>query len=451
MDNSEGLPKVLGTSWNPIEDKLVFTFKSLTSYLAEEIVTKRVVLSSIAKIFDPLGILSPMFVAFKILFQDICKRDVDWDAPLDGDVLERWKSLLQDIQTILSFSIDRCYSSRLNCVETPTFQLHGLGDASDKAFGGVVYLMIQSENSVVCKLVASKTRVSPLTGVTTPKLELLSALVLARLITSVHKALGPSFNITECVCWLDSEIALWWINKTDKKFKAFVQNRVVEIRKLVAPDLWNYVPSAQNPADIASRGCKASKLKHEKLWWEGPAFLKGKNPDSWPSQKEFGPRNFEKDVFSEIKPAKKVTTVAVAVEVKGLDEVIPPANFSDVYRLLRVTSYVLRFISRVRGRKGQPQFTSVEIQPEELSDAESLWIKHVQKYVREEEDFGQTRHSLGLFEDDRGILRCGGRLHNAPLPYSARFPAILPLKHQFTVLMIKRSTAMSCTTASKKH
>ena len=439
VDNSEGLPKVLGTSWKPIEDKLVFTFKSLTSYLTEEIVTKRVVLSSIAKIFDPLGVLSPMFVAFKILFQDICKRDVDWDAPLDGDVLERWKSLLQDIQTISSFSIDRCYSSRLNCVETTTFQLHGFGDASDKAFGGVVYLRIQSENSVVCKLVASKTRVSPLPGVTTPKLELLSALVLARLITSVHKTLGPSFNITECVCWLDSEIALWWINKTDKEFKAFVQNGVVEIRKLVAPDLWNYVPSAQNPADIASRGCKASKLKHEKLWWEGPAFLKGKNPDSWPSQKEFGPRNFEKDVFSEIKPAKKVSTVAVAVEVKGLDEVIPPANFSDVYRLLRVTSYVLRFIRRVRGRQRQPQFTSVEIQPEELSDTESLWIKHVQKYVREEEDFGRTRHSLGLFEDDRGILRCGGRLHNAPLPYSARFPAILPRKHQFTVLMIKRS------------
>ena len=330
MDNSEGLPKVLGTSWNPIEDKLVFTFKSLTSYLAEEIVTKRVVLSSIAKIFDPLGILSPMFVAFKILFQDICKRDVDWDAPLDGDVLERWKSLLQDVQTISSFSIDRCYSSRLNCVETPTFQLHGFGDASDKAFGGVVYLRIQSEK-FSC-LQACFLEDESITPYWCHHTQILSALVLARLITSVHKALGPSFNITECVYWLDSEIALWWINKTDKEFKAFVQNRVVKIRKLVAPDLWSYVPSAQNPADIASRGCKASKLKHGKLWWEGPAFLKGKNPDSWPSQKEFGPRNFEKDVFSEIKPAKKVTTVAVAVEVKGQDEVIPPANFSDVYR-----------------------------------------------------------------------------------------------------------------------
>ena len=81
----------------------------------------------------------------------------------------------------------------------------------------------------------------------------------------------------------------------------------------------------------------------------------------------------------------------------------------------------------------------MEIKTEELSDAESLWIKHVQKYVREEENFGQTRHSLGLFEDYRDTLRCGGRLHNAPLPYPARFPAILPRKHQFTVLMIKRS------------
>ena len=243
------------------------------------------------------------------------QKDVDWDAPLNGDVLERWKSFLQDIPTISSFSIDRCYSSRLKRVETPTFQLHGFGDASAKAFGGVVCLRMQSESSVVCKLVASKTRVSPLTGVTTPRLELLSALVLARLITSVHKALGLSLNITECVCWLDSVIALWWINKTDKEFKPFVQNRVVEIRKLVAPDLWNYVPSWQNPAEIASRGCKASKLKHEKLWWEGRTFLKGKNPHSWPSQKEFGPKNFEKDVFSEIKPVKKVTTVTVAVEV----------------------------------------------------------------------------------------------------------------------------------------
>ena len=437
QENTEDYPRVLGTSWNRAADKLVFTFKNLTSQLTEEHVTKRIILSSIAKIFDPLGILSPVFVAFKILFQEICKKEVDWDTQLGGEVLKQWRSLLQDIQSISSFSIDRCYSSELNSLETSIIELHGFGDASERAFGGVVYLRIQSENSVVCKLVASKTRVSPITGATTSRLELLSALVLVRLLTSVHKALVPSLKIEKCVCWLDSEIALWWITKIEREFKPFVQSRVVEIRKLISPDLWKYVPTDQNPADVASRGCKASRLKGDKTWWEGPDFLK-KASECWPNQKEFGAKDFETMVFSEIKPTKKVTTVTAAVYFKGLDQIIQPEKFSDLHKLLRVTCYVLRFVRRARRKQGQPLSTSLEIETEELSSAESLWIKYVQKYIREEEKFEQTRHSLGLFEDEEGLLRCGGRLHNAPLPYAARFPAILPRRHHFTILVIKK-------------
>ncbi|KAL9969544.1 hypothetical protein ACROYT_G021769 [Oculina patagonica] len=218
QENTEDLPRVLGTSWNHAADKLVFTFKNLTSHLTEEHVTKRIILSSIAKIFDPLGMLSPVFVAFKILFQEIFKKEIDWDTQLGGEVLKQWRSLLQDMQNISSFSIDRCYSSELNSLETSMIELHGFGDASERTFGGVVYLRIQSGNS-------------------------------------------------------EREIALWWITKIEKEFKPFVQNRVVEIRKLISPDLWKYVPTDQNPADVASRGCKASRLKDDKTWWEGPDFL----------------------------------------------------------------------------------------------------------------------------------------------------------------------------------
>ena len=89
QDNTEDFPKVLGTFWNHADDKLVFNFKNLTSFLGEEIITKRIILSSIARIFDPLGLLSPVFVAFKILFQEICKREVDWDTPLGGETLKQ--------------------------------------------------------------------------------------------------------------------------------------------------------------------------------------------------------------------------------------------------------------------------------------------------------------------------------------------------------------------------
>lgn len=99
QDNTEDLPRVLGTSWNHADDKLVFTFKNVTSYLTEEIITKRIILSSIAKIFDPLGLLSSVFVAFKILFQDICKKEVDWDTPLGGEILKQWRSFCKTCKT----------------------------------------------------------------------------------------------------------------------------------------------------------------------------------------------------------------------------------------------------------------------------------------------------------------------------------------------------------------
>ena len=134
---------------------LSFYLQESHKLCAEEIITKRIILSSIAKIFDPLGLLSPVFAAFKILFQEICKKEVDSDTPLGGETMKQWRSLLEDMQNITSLSIDRCYSSGLRSLESPLIELHGFADESNKAFGGVVYLRIKSGNSVVCNLVAS--------------------------------------------------------------------------------------------------------------------------------------------------------------------------------------------------------------------------------------------------------------------------------------------------------
>ena len=128
------------------KDKLVFTLKNLTSLPNRRNRHNTNRSQFYYETFDPLEILSSVFIAFKILFQDICKKDVDWDAPLDGDVLERWKSLLQDVKDISSFSIYRRYSSGLKCLETSSFQLNGFGGASDKAFDAVVYFRVRSEN-----------------------------------------------------------------------------------------------------------------------------------------------------------------------------------------------------------------------------------------------------------------------------------------------------------------
>ena len=104
------------------------------------------------------------------------------------------------------------------------------------------------------RFVSSKTRVAPLSEQTIPRLELLSAVVLSRLIHSVKEALSSEMKIDKLFCWTDSKIAWYWIVQSQKEWKPFVQHRVDEITKPVPEECWNRCPGPDNPADLLSRG-----------------------------------------------------------------------------------------------------------------------------------------------------------------------------------------------------
>ena len=74
--------KVLGLSWDNINDCLLFNLDWLIQYARELPLTKRSVLKVAAKLYDPLGIISPVFLPVKLIFQELCKLKVDWDEPL---------------------------------------------------------------------------------------------------------------------------------------------------------------------------------------------------------------------------------------------------------------------------------------------------------------------------------------------------------------------------------
>ena len=111
---SQDIPKVLGIPWNNSTDHLEFTFEGLASYPEEKIVTKRVILSTIVKMFDPLGVLSPVFIVLKILFQQICKKGVDWDDPVEKEVADQWRSVLEDMKKVSVVPINRWYRISLS-------------------------------------------------------------------------------------------------------------------------------------------------------------------------------------------------------------------------------------------------------------------------------------------------------------------------------------------------
>ena len=87
---------------------------------------------------------------------------------------------------------------------------------------------------------------------TISRLELLSALMVARLIRHVGEASEPEVNINEITCWTDSKVALTRIKDKEREWKPFVQNRVNEIRTLVPVKHLRHLHRKINPADITS-------------------------------------------------------------------------------------------------------------------------------------------------------------------------------------------------------
>ena len=120
----------------------------------------------------------------------------------------------------------------------------------------------------------------------------------------------------------------------------------------------------------------------------------------------------------------------------NLDCIIPLERFSSLQRLVRVTAYVVRFVSNLKQSKMKKRLVDGVIRHEEVDCARELWIKEVQKSVYNNKNFDQVKISLSLFTDDKGILRCGGRLKNAPIPYDARLPIFLPRCSRLTYLVI---------------
>ena len=90
--------------------------------------TKRSVLSLASKMFDPMGLISALTVTAKILFQQLWRKGLQWDDPLDRDTKEKWSPSKLDLLQLKDVSIPRCFGNGV----TPDcrIELHGFEDAS---------------------------------------------------------------------------------------------------------------------------------------------------------------------------------------------------------------------------------------------------------------------------------------------------------------------------------
>lgn len=191
--------KILGIVWNPTLD--VFQFKvSLHDSLPQ---TKRAILSTIARLYDPLGWVTPVTVAAKIFMQQLWGCNIIWDEKIPEPLLDKWRKFYYKLTHLNDLRLARWTGVRADVVQV---ELHGFADASTLAYAASVYLEVISASGETISLLAGKSRVAPITPFTFPRLELSAALLLVCLMTFVRSSF--SFESTPCICWTDSMIVL---------------------------------------------------------------------------------------------------------------------------------------------------------------------------------------------------------------------------------------------------
>ncbi|GFV06485.1 integrase catalytic domain-containing protein [Trichonephila clavipes] len=171
--------------------------------------TKQELLSIIARIFDPLGIIALTTIMLKIMMQDLWKGNVSWDDQVPDSISKNGEDFSSQIDLLKSIGIPRY----LNCLISSEYQteIHGFCDGSGKAYSAVVYLQtLSSSGDISVNFVPAKTRANPLKHVILPRIELCAAYVLAQLCSTVIDSLP--FSINRLYLWSDSQIALNWID-----------------------------------------------------------------------------------------------------------------------------------------------------------------------------------------------------------------------------------------------
>lgn len=420
------LVNVLGLQWLPSVD--CFTYKISVPDTAVENPTKRTLLSTISRIYDPCGLISPVVFYGKTLIQVLWTLGINWDSPLPIDITNRWKDFIQTLPILEKLFLNRT----LQVSDAVDTQLHGFCDSSELGYSSCVYLRcIDPDGNIRVTLIMAKTKVAPLKRLTIPRLELCGAFLLAQLMKYCSSVLCKSINFKSVHAWTDSSIVLSWLSTPPYKLKTYVANRVSQIQELVPPTAWSHVPSAQNPADCASRGLLPAQLLEHPLWWSGPEWLYT-DSSKWPIKPS--------TKLEKIPETKHSDLQVLTADIQTPEEWNLLFKFSSWSTLQRVMGYILRFIHNTSHE--EKRFGPITSDELKLALYKICHLVQRSNFATDKTNLLKNNNCslkvqrLSPYVDDNDLIRVGGRLKHSSLSKGAKNPILLPKTHFITHLII---------------
>ncbi|XP_026746092.1 uncharacterized protein LOC113507435, partial [Trichoplusia ni] len=335
-----------------------------------------------------------------MIMQKLWKTGLDWDEPVNGVLLLEWKRYRENLAHIKGLSIPRW----LHYSNASSIELHVFADASQVAYGAVVYLRVVDRDQVYVNLITSKTKVAPIEKqVSIPRLEICGAALAAKLILETSQVLCVPDN--KLFAWTDSTIVLAWLKGGPSMWNTFVSNRVSDILNTVDYEHWGHVSTDINPADCASRGLQGSELLNHSLWWNGPAWLSDLNMNTCVPNYE---DTHEEERTRSLTALYNTEQEFIWTKYSSLSQMlrVQAIEFNEDIKQLKSHGYVLKR-SKLR--------------------------------------------NLCPFVDNNGILRVGGRIQKSEMAYDTQHQphlstetAILCLKHTVQYYTSRKTPVYAC-------
>ena len=425
----DSLIKVLGMFWDIDRDRYLYC----CGFEWNGKFTKRSALAFACKVFDPLGILSPVTTRNKVFLQTLWKFLLKWDESfeflLDGELKKKWLHLVREVHVAMKCQFNR------RAVTCNKYEVHIFSDASQDSYGAVSYirtLPCEDYPSSHISVVTAKGKVAPLKGNRTiPKLELAAVVLAAHQARFLQKAWDVPQG-TKYFLWIDAKVVLRWLGQYNIK-ETFVHNRVKQIRELVFKDdtIIKYVPSELNPADLITKEQDAEQFSTNKTWFEGPSFLA--KEEDWPENDETY-NLFPEGCNQKISLYK--TTVVEAKENSSL-EFFMGRKFTSSLRVLAILQRVAKGKS-FSAHKKDKEFTKEEIDKAKIS---GIIIMQKEMFSKELESLNCNRkintpnRKLNLYLDS-GVIKCRGRLGNL-LDQAENTPILVNGGHPFVHALVR--------------
>ena len=321
--------------------------------------TRRIIISKIAEVFDPLGLWEPIKVQYKLKATGL--NSFPWDKPLNQILQDTWKTTLSKFVDLSELSARR-YPFPDNCDHEGDIRLVCFSDAGKDAGGAAIYVGKRTpENTWSCALLCARSKL--LKG-TIPRNELSAILLMAELAYVAKKSLGN--QVKEIVYLTDSTIALSWIHNTSIKLRSYIHSRAEASRRLIQMTVNSeciplfHIDGNSNLADLLTKPhvIETDNVSIGSEWEQGLDWMKQESV-SFPTLK-YEDLKVDRNILNEIKNEcfneplypeslqthgvirDHKTTFMVAPGRKNHTIILDPISFGW-NRTLRIISAILAF------------------------------------------------------------------------------------------------------------